>query len=1406
MLIAAAHRQPIQPQKNREKTMKKSASLSCLLLATALWPAPTAWAQETSVLHVVKSTVNAESENAELCLEFDKTLAAASPSRLSTALRLEADGKSVTPANIVAAGTSLCLFPLERGKSYRLDVNGLRGADDEKMTSPYQSSFTIPDRSPALAFTGKNGGVNEFGDYDRPLTLRAVNVAHAKINVYRLTDAALMTRAWQDRAQTALAPSESAFLARSKGQTVWREEDSFEAAPNATVSQEISLRDKIPDLAPGLYLIVADAGKDEGKPANKGLSPLAAAWFTKSDFSLRALRDGDGIHVFASSAAAGKIKNGLRLQAFDKKPEQLAEASIGANGIGLIPPPPKLADKAADRSDAASIVGTDAAGNVAFADIESLPPLSGNPALGDIHTTALFTPPFGPTDVSLSLTPSEDASALASPSLLRLSQGDFIYADFPVPPLAAETAKLSIPVPAAQGAWSLRWQKADGAVLADAPLRITAHADAPRLEVASERDTLTGDAPWSVTIQSRLSSGKPAPLTGGRILLSWQKLDPAAFGWKDYRFGTPALLGDTPAHIADFLTDLNGQASLRLTVPKPPQERGLYQAVLKVVAEPDSGIADATPLILPLRPEGTVIGLKPLAQDARFTQNGLARFVVVGLSSDGKPRDVSGLSYQVYEEGRSFAWYQDEGKWNYKPEAQLRPIGGGALTVKADASSILEWPVTAGNYRLAILDPNGKILAQTTFSAGWDSTGASASPVLPLNVGLPKTLQPGHEVLAHVTLPEPAMLTAIVADTRLRHVVHEFRPKGDTVIAFTPASDWLKTVSLTIEAAPQDAQKTGSAMRRAVIEASVAQGKPPVAQTAPASITATEDPSAFAVRKNGVEVLTFGIQNNSDTRETYHYAFTASPGLKIESGENGDVTLDGKQSRSLSLTVSGGATGNKDLRLEITGSHTPRLSRTWAMAVLPKTDSWRSAETASIDEGQPLLPVVAKPHEGAVAFVSRTPMNGVAEILSFVVNARPFTTEELGASIEALRLWHDTLVQTGLAPDFWIAARMQEQVAQLLRHQNPDGGFAPYRGGESAMNDTAAALTALGADMSEQAKPAKTLAIGWLKQRLANTWLDEKERAPRAAAYAALAAADAIEPASLHYFSDTSALGTLPPIAKANIAAAFKHIRDPDAAAFWVKKMLDEDRGPKAIPLLNALSATDALSSDDVLAATSAMAQTLRHATSPNLLDAASLLRTIAANAANAGKWKVANGKETREISGVLTLRAGDPLFAAYRNSDTRPLSVTWVSEDEAPSPSSALPRGASLARHVYRLNGVELSPSAKPVRGEIYMVELKGTSSAASEDAPLLLQEGGNGVRPMGCPLSAKLDTLSFIPWFTTRSLTPLRACEFSPHALNVVLTPPENDNVSFSVVTFAHIDAPSVAEIPLPTLRVLK
>jgi len=1346
---------------------------------------------EVSPLHVVRPIINAEAEDAEFCLQFDKALSSTSPAQLAANLILETGGEIVTPANIAAADATLCLFPLDRGKLYHLNIKGLQGAGDALRISPYKMSFTIPDRPPSLNFTGPNGALNEFGSYEHPLALRAVNVPRAKIEVYRLADPALGAAAWLNRAQTALVPTESAYLARTKGKVVWREEAVFDALKNATSETRLSLREKIPDLEPGLYLIVADSEKPQAKGAAKGLAPLAAVWFVKTDLAIRAVRDDAGVTLISSNKIMALPKAAVAFEIYDRNGEKKGDAQSGADGISRLP----YAGKLRDKYQAAAVVAKDQSGNVAFADIEDLPALAARGAQGAIRLSQAAVAPLAAVEATIVL---PAGKAFTQAGSLRLSKEGVPYADIPVSAFASAT-KISFPAPPRQGSWNVRLRQADGTVVAEENLVVSANPDAPRMLVSSPRDVLSGDEPLPVSIKSVFSNGRPAPLVSGKVSIGWQKQDGSALGWKGYTFGDPSVSLSPEAPVADFVTDLDGAAVLHVMAPPPPSGRGLYQVVLKVVTEADAGIAEAPPLVIPFRPQETLIGVKPLAPEARFSQNGLARFSLIGLASDGKPREVSGLSYQIYEEGRSFSWYQNEGRWSYKPEAQLRPLGGGAFSIKADGGTVLEWPVNAGNYRIEILDQNGKTLAQTAFSAGWNAKGATAPFALPLKVVLPKNLQPGREAKAIVTLPEPSLVTAIIADSRVRLVLQEFRDKGASEISFTPAADWGRTLSLSVEALPQGGQSEAGRMR-AVVESALAES----AETrqdfrAPsAALIVPEEPSALILDKDAQTVLTFGLQNNGPAGEKFRALFTGSAGLKIESAASG-LALDKNQRQALPVTLSGLAYGSKELRLEITGTRAPRLLRAWPLAVLPEGEMFQSGDSVKLEPERAVKQAALKAKADSIVLVSRYPMKGLAEILSHVFRLRPFTTEELATTAEALKIWEPAIDQMGMAPAFAVAARRQAQTAQLLGYQNADGGFGPLRESESTIKDTASALEALSVLPTEGGEAAKTLAVNWLKQRLANTWFEEKERNSRAAAYAALARAGALDPASLHYFSDISATSALSAEAGAQLAAAFKIIKDPDAAAFWIKKMLSENGRLRSPSVLNALSKTDALSSDDVLATMTETAQRIRRGEKTGLKDAASLLIAIAANNQNAGKGRLSGGPERREFSTLLALRGGDPALPSYQNDGSDPLYLTMVNRFV----SAAAPQ-AAVTRRLYRMNGVELQAPAKPIKGEAYLVGIEGKIPSSAKGKALIVQDGGNGLRPKGCALSKHLNALSFIPWFTANNLTKTASCVYSGHHIGFAAQPNENDE-TFSAAYFAYIDG-DPATLPPPEMRILE
>src|SRR5205085_1540995 len=89
--------------------------------------------------------------------------------------------------------------------------------------------------------------------------LRAVNVGHVKIELYRISTLPLMTEAWRQHKQTTLVPSESAYFARDKGQLVWQGDLELDDNPNNVVEQKVPLRESVAALSPGFYLVVASS-------------------------------------------------------------------------------------------------------------------------------------------------------------------------------------------------------------------------------------------------------------------------------------------------------------------------------------------------------------------------------------------------------------------------------------------------------------------------------------------------------------------------------------------------------------------------------------------------------------------------------------------------------------------------------------------------------------------------------------------------------------------------------------------------------------------------------------------------------------------------------------------------------------------------------------------------------------------------------------------------------------------------------------------------------------------------------------------------------------------------------------------------------------------------------------------
>lgn len=1223
-------------------------------------------------LYVMRPILHAEQEQAELCLEFDHALdAVGGTARAVAALHVESDGKPVplSGRDISLGDNQLCLLSLKHSRAYRLMLGALRGAKGEKLLRPYSLSFTVPSRPPSLAFMSQDTRDGLALWRDTPV-LHSVNSPKVMVDLYRITDPAKMLEAWSQRLQTALAPSESLYFARHNGVLIAKKDVTPEPVLDASVASALDFQETDKkDFSPGLYLIAANAPEDpalkektdkEDQDKETALSPNAAIWLLRSNLRLHALGDARNLTVTSETADGTGLAKNIRLLAFDRDQKLLAEAQSDAKGLTTFALP---ADHPAQ-----TVVGLDDAGNVAFLDLAGtavanpvLPPL--------IARLTLDQPIIVPDDkitFGFALHDVRNHPVALKNSMLHMLRADrSLYDSQPVTLDAGGMAKLSLVAPASSGIWHAVWKQEDGSQLAEADFRVSRNPAAPELGLSADRDSLDADGSVTLTLRSRTPAGAPAPYVAGHVELTWVQAEYFSSAWKDFHFDDGKKIDAVPVTIAHFMTDKNGQASVRVALLASHQVPALRQAQLRAVGDASGDVRDLDPVILPVKPTETVLGISPRAAKGFFPENSVAHFDVVALDGNGAPQTPENLTYQIYEEGRSFEWLQSEGHWDYKPQPRRRRIGGGGLNFADNGRAVVEGSVTSGTYRLDITTTDGALRASTDFSAGWNSGDRDKPDAAPLRLSVP-FLPNGVPVKVGFSLPRRAAVTISVADDLLRQVLHEVYPAGAVTVALPPINDGARRFLVRVEAHFDDKTALGQ-------------------MTVPAENEAVKSSS-------------YGQPKFPETIRP----ITETPDRILKSAP--PQVIAPKQS----MAVSG-------------------------------------------------KPILLGPEE----------FYDAPALLASYLRHDPFISKDLAARLDVLRLTQDTVMTTGLMTEAGLQALRHAELLRLLARQNMDGGFAPIPGGASDLASTAAAVRALAGLNDAVVRPAEEQAVRWLRHRLENTWFDEKERAARAAAYAALAAAGKLDVASLHYFSDTGADKALPSLACAEIAYAFAAINDKAAAGFWIDQARNNSPYKPAmpfdsLPILadNDLAALDELRSALGNASKNAMAKQDDAAT------VGDFLRAIWRFEERAGNWALAVGKEEKTLHGFFTFNPADKTVALRNPSSNHALYAVQLGAMRTASTDKT-----AVRRRLYTLDGDE---AKNPQPGVTYVVMLEGAWREGQE--ALALHDNPEPVlQPLTCALAAP-DGNGFLGWLAAKTPMPGKACERGAGGMDILLVRDDN------------------------------
>ena len=1429
-------------------------------------------------LHVVRPSIDAAQDTGELCLELDHALPLSDRASIIVALHLEADGKSapLPSSNVSLTANTICLQSLDYRQDYRLTVSGLKGAAGEKLTEPYTLSFTIPDRRAALAFGGspEPDGLVRYRDEDP--VLRSINVMRAKVELYRITDPAMMVSAYRQRQQASLAPSESLTFARDKGQLVWQGELVFDADDkfaNSGIDHTLPLRAATGAsgaLQPGLYLVAATdvdkhsppkdvSDKDKADKDKAELAPLAAQWFLSSDLCVRALRKRDGFVAVAENRDASAVREGVKFVLFDADQQNLADGKSGTDGLGFLPFAP------VGRDNAVVLSGTDDAGNADFADLAANDNARFTiPALhAELITDRAFYFPGAKIHMTIALRNVHgEAMPIGGGTVVLQRPDGSAYTSLPVPEGKSGFSQLSFSAPVSNGAWIAVWHRADGFEVARVSLRVTSNPAAPRIEVEADHDAINGDGTTTIWIKSLSASGAPTPYIAGQILAKWISPD-ALSGWDVYHFGDTGSDNKPFLPAATFLTDANGTATIHLALKPPGGDDRLKAAIVNVESDPAAGALDPQTLTLRMKADA-VVGIRPLVADGKFPENGLARFDVIALDGENKRRDLSDLAWQIYAEGRNFAWYQADGRWDYKQLESRRRLGGGPLAIKASAPSSIRWPVTSGAYTLEIIDANGALLAQQRFDAGWTGSQTASSQTAALDLetnGDAFTI--GQPAKLSFMLDHPSTVTAVIADDHIRKVIHEARATGTNELSFTPEKEWGARISvsvlantgeqepprmgkielplrhvaqaLAIDTVLPDHAEPGKDLALAVTVGNIADAQqasvnvtavpmssdvsllPPDSVTASAETGAegratvslavpefsgtlhirinAADPVQSGVREFSIPVRpVFGIElalpkslvsgdaarlslvlaNNDAVSGPYRVVLSAS-GLKLSGMPDRAVALASGASKTISFELRALAAGTMELQLDVSGPHGLHLHRSWPVTVLPPLYNFDTAAQARIEAQQAwTLPADAKIRgktEATALFLGAAPLFYTPQMLARFVHFQPSTISEMAAWLETERLWRGVIADAGFLPASALSDRRKEIFARLLRVQKPDGSYSETSG-DADLTTTADALTALARADDPAAKPAIELAAGWIQRRLANTWFEENERAPRAAGFAALAAAQKLDVAALRYFAETSADKELPPRAAAELAETLEVIGDSEKAAFWLKAA--QKKADLPLDALPALSENALLNVDDLFPVLENIARDETKAKSSDFASVANFLRAEGTIQNRAGAFRAAVGGS--QISKNF-------VFAAVLPEKSAAMTIRNMIDHSlfalaGEMRSVEVPQIQTIERRIYRLDNGDLV-SGSLEKGGVYLVALQGVMSAPDgKAAAIFLHDApGSGLRPLGCALGAAAETGS-LAWIGNLQLTPVLSCEKSGDGIEAVLANKEDGN----------------------------
>lgn len=680
-----------------------------------------------------------ESASPRICAEFSEELIQAGTD-YTPYVRLPDAGLVVQVEE-----RQLCIDGVQHGERYRVTFRkGLPAASGETLIKDVEITLYVRDRSPKVAFPGRNYVLPKAADTALPL--ETVNLDEVDLILRRVSDRNLLRAIQDDYFARPLGSYDDARFSEDIAEDIWQGKGEVQNTLNRTMTTRLPLGEVLADQPPGIYTLTARVpGRDLYEDAG------ATQWFVLTDLGLTTLKGTDGLHVFVRGLSDAEAQEGVTLTLLSRSNRELGTLETDAEGHALFAPG---LTRGTDGAAPAMVLAKRGEEDIAFLSLT-------DPAFDLSDRGVEGRQPAPPVDVFLATDRGAyrageviHATALARDSGAEAVQGLPLTAILKRPDgveysrhLSAEDTAgghvftLPVAATAPRGAWTLDIKAdPDAETLASQtvlvedflPERIDFELSLPEDEIRP------GDTP-QLTVDAKYLFGTPGAglkANGTVTLRPKRSLD----AFPGYEFGRhDEQVNARSGYIDGGTTGPDGTLVTPVEMPETTVTDRPYEATVTMSVREGSGRPVERQTKRMLAPAGPMIGLKP-GFDGVVAEGTDATFQVIALGADLSPAPMA-AKWTLNRVETRYQWYQEYGSWNWEPVITRSRVATGEATLGGDPVTISA-PVEWGQYELVVERTDGTyVAASSDFYAGWYAPADASSTPDTLELSLD---QPGY--------------------------------------------------------------------------------------------------------------------------------------------------------------------------------------------------------------------------------------------------------------------------------------------------------------------------------------------------------------------------------------------------------------------------------------------------------------------------------------------------------------------------------------------------------------------------------------------------------------------------------------------------------------------------------------